>query len=86
MIPVEAMPVVEILRRDVKRPRVLPTEDGGAMRWHGRCPMGLCCEATAIAPYTEGSFPAEYEAIKAFAGWWDNQKDAEAAVEEIWPS
>lgn len=84
-IPIEALPVLEILRRDVKRPSTLPTYTPDGLRWGQCCPMGLCDLARVEEPYEAGDFPADEEAIQAFANWWDGLGDAEFAIEAVWP-
>ena len=93
-IPKRAMPVIEVLRRDVKRPSEPPTPWHGCdLRWnkkpHSRCPMGL-------HPFSRDDVPTEREDflfvgvhqrhIQAFYLWWDRQTDAAAAVEAVWPT
>ena len=95
-IPRAAMPVIEILRRDVPRPERLPVLSGGVLRWQFisqvtgsrfRCPMGLHPDALDPEPDNQFGFPAcpSWIAITAFWEWWDNQSDARAAVDAIWP-
>lgn len=94
-IPAEAMPVVEILRRDVPRPRELPTSRTLAptndhLRWYGGrspnrwtsrcCPMGLHPAAGLPTPRCDDEFPASSLAIFAFAEWWDSLEDADAVA------
>lgn len=50
------------------------------------CPMGLCelanCPAPAN-PHTFGDFG--YNEIRSMGIWWDEQADAKAAVDAVWP-
>ncbi len=67
-IPRAAMPMVHLLRADIKRPRTLPkniNKDGGLLRWYKfrlfspskyPCPMGLHPLARADAPGTICNF------------------------------
>jgi hypothetical protein len=81
------MPVVRVLRRDVKRPNKLPI--GEAFHWFGyKCPMGLHPKSTYPAPLVSEFFAGgecSTRAVVAFAGWWDSQTDAQAAVDAVWP-
>ena len=97
-IPAEAMPVVEILRRDVPRPTTLPVPCGvrGRLAWIKKrdwhcCAMGLPRNATSLFPGTANSFGYENEGItdanvEAFADWFDEQVDAQALLDAIWPT
>lgn len=71
-IPEAAMPVVEILRRDVKRPTELPARyciaRQGNLRWNidwtaeenaNYCPMGLHPKSTSSAPVAPIQFAGE---------------------------
>ena len=86
-IPKAAMPVVNVLRRDVKRPRKLPSyfvppeSLVRALRWRMKlpssgclaCPMGLHPLATNSAPGSRASFPvASNRAVRKFGTWWDS--------------
>ena len=90
-IPAEAMPVVEVLRRDVPRPETLPEFRNTRLRWgrtsrrFGKCAMGLHPKAWHDTPMTEDTFPAPESAVVAFYGWWDSQTDPQAAVDAVWP-
>lgn len=66
-------------------------------RWAGYCcPMGLHPKAQDPCPsaveYDEGEWEDNElpvcppEAVFAFGVWWDEQRDAEAAVEAVWPT
>ena len=90
-IPKTAMPIVEVLRRDVPRPKELPKFGLGishVLRWEkSYCPMGLHPHAMSKAPYFHiYDFPAhpKIRAIQTFANWWEKQTDARAAVDVIW--
>lgn len=92
-IPKAAMSIVRILRRDVKRPRMLPQVDssGYSARWDrkskGTCAMGLHPKAGNSVPLDSADFPPckNNRAIKAFYRWHDEQTDAQALVDAIWP-
>ena len=89
-IPKAAMPIVEVLRRDVPKPDELPTYAVGNLRWNElscTCPMGLHPQATSPIPIDEMQFPPypHGDIMRQFAGWWDNQNDAQAAVNAVWP-
>ena len=98
-IPAAAMPVVEILRRDVKRPKRLPKLDDGDMlcwkikhkgQWGWYCPMGLHPKSDNSTPAFGESFAGgetKTTAVKSFAKWWDELYllDAAEAVAAIWP-
>jgi hypothetical protein len=99
-IPAEAMPVVEIIRREVPRPSVLPVRLKETLRWKINndyyCPMGLCPKA--LRPVPMGPFSFGYDESRstgsaspflhtdAFMCWWDRllEKDAAEAVDAIW--
>lgn len=70
-IPIEAMPVVEVLRRDVPRPSVLPAitnmrfgktdhcvglRFGDTQYGTGKCPMGLHPKSDCHIPYNDSLF------------------------------
>lgn len=97
-IPTEAMPVVEVLRRDVPRPDALPTPRlivaGSAatlLRWGGdncpeQCPMGLHPLARVATPSNQHHFPPCNDSeITAFYHWFDCETDPEAVMDAIWP-
>lgn len=87
-MPQEARLVAEVLRKDVSRPRYHPI--GSPLRFdrvlisgdHGwSCPMGLHPDSRGRdEPY---GMPFG-RAGEAFAEWWDEQVDPEAAVEAVW--
>ena len=96
-IPVAAMPVVEILRRDVKKPRALPRSGiqqmmqiVACLRWEsGKCPMGLHSLSNSRCPFAAWEFAGgacHNDAVHAFAEWWDlvPGDQANAAVDAIW--
>jgi len=93
-IPIEAMPVVEVLRRDVPRPKELPVlieiGTGKALRWGVCiCPMGLHKKSSSYTPTCPLDFTGDEclnEAICAFYEWWDSLTlaDAPAAMDAIW--
>ena len=99
-IPLDAKPIVEMLRRDVERPRSLPVFldtgsrslvwfiDDGDGHVDCACPMGLHPKATNHMPTSWEHFfgwECESRAIRAFARWWDEQTDRRAAVDAVWP-
>ena len=51
------------------------------------CPMGMHPCAKSPVPCSVWSWPvcSSSMAIQVFADWWDEQTDAEAAVQAIWP-
>ena len=98
-IPEGAMPVVEILRRDVPRPGYLPV--GNPLRFDmvlgkrtslsGRIVdgngFGWSCPM-GLHPESHGrdepcGIPFG-EGGEAFSEWWDEQEDAKAAVDAVW--
>ncbi len=95
-IPKAAMPVVEIIRRDVPRPEELP-EGGYAgkyLRWAShyrivhRCPMGLCDASNHPTPGYGSEFAGGLcttTAVKAFGRYWDSLTDPQEAVDAVWP-
>lgn len=91
-IPRAAMPVVRVLRRDVKRPTRMPIAGpGDAPRWWDSgieyCPMGLHLEASLPLPFDAATFPlASDRAVSAFGQWWDHLRRADipAAMDAIW--
>ena len=96
-IPKKAMPVVEILRKEIKKPKSLPGFITGIyLRWPRRrngnwncCPLGLLKDAPVPDPCT-GFWPqsliGHIAAGKEFIEWWDKLplKDAQKAVDAIW--
>ncbi len=96
-IPKAAMLVVEVLRRDIKKPSDLPkseNKDGNCLHWNFNnpnlfiCPMGLHPKARHVAPDTKKEFPIDGISganILSFAKWWDAQVDPTAAVSAVWP-
>lgn len=95
-IPTAALPVVEIIRREVPRPMELPEVEDGSLRWPtpyhilGCCPMGLCSHAVVPQPTSPLGFGYEHvalEAVQRFALWWDrlDPSAAQAAVDAVWP-
>lgn len=97
-IPPAALPVVRVLRRDVKRPATLPeavaTSKGEPLRWLVRdfycCPMGLAAGSKRPCPthyfdFADGT--QDEGAVRAFGDWWDSLTEAEAAaaVDAVWP-
>jgi hypothetical protein len=87
-IPPEALPIAEILRRDVARPdpdKAFIAEDG-FIRWGLYCPMGMhpCAQSCAPIGVVGFSLASDNASVKAFASWFDEQTDTHAAVEAIW--
>jgi len=99
LIPELAMPVIEVLRRDVKKPKkaskrgILPLGFDIKRDWEqgpvkqGCCPMGLHKHSLRAWPSYSGEF-AEGEcsdsAVQSFGRWWDAQRNAKAAINAIW--
>ncbi len=50
------------------------------------CPLGLYTEAKSACPKPADVPGVPAEAAEAFMRWWDEQTDARAAVEEVWPA
>lgn len=99
MIPKEAMPIVRYIRKKVPRPKKLPYNLAGSLRWKIRypgcdmpidcCPMGMLPESTVESPITTYDFEKDIKgftdiSIEAFAKWWDEQTNAKKAIEELW--
>ena len=95
-IPRAAMPVVKVLRRDVKKPnkRKLSNYLGCYYfppRFPGHaCPMGLHPKSTDRVPISVNQFAGgacELLAIVRFYRWWDmlTLPEAKKAVDLIWP-
>lgn len=100
-IPKLAMKVVEEIRAMVPKPKDLPVlcEFLSVGNWHALrflfddgnircCPMGLhpkskCANPFLSENFADGSFPS-HEIVSYYA-WWDNQTDAQAAVDAQWP-
>lgn len=99
-IPEAALPVAEILRRDVPRPKTLPImttlfRTTEALRWipkggvAGVCPMGRHQDARSLAPTCAAGFPfptVRDAHVEAFGDWWDSLtlEQAPAAMDAIW--
>ena len=99
-IPEDAMPVVEIIRRDVPRPTRLPGfsiyfANIKCLRFNGcSCPMGLHKNSTSYTPTQPEAFLGDDlimeermrlgEPVESFAHWWDKQTDPKAAVDAVW--
>jgi hypothetical protein len=92
--PAAALVVRNYIRKNVERPKTLPTPLLGGLhlhdlRWDGCCPMGLCPGTLSAAPEWRWHFyslPRGFtnKAIRAFGNWWDKQTDAQAAVDAVW--
>ena len=94
-IPKEAAEVVKIIRKDVKRPKELPkptcSENGEDthLRFNRLvCPMGLHPNAITETPCTSDDFGCDCitAEVAEFGEWWDEQTNAKAAVEAVWPT
>lgn len=98
-IPEKAMPVVEVLRLDVKKPTELPAVSiGDGLRWPTNrqgydceCPMGMHPESCSPLPCESNEFAGgvcSLSAVSSFFIWWDSleEEDAQEAVDAIWPS
>ncbi len=92
MIPRNCMPVVKILRRDVKRPLLKDVKMVGCtprISAYRFCPLGLHPNATDRTPWMEAHFKDKIfkeKEIRDFVNWWDKLSLAEAkqAVRLIW--
>lgn len=94
-IPETAMSVVELIRKDVPKPKhedfksvTTSVHQRPCLRHEatGCCPLGMLPYATRIAPTTDDHFtkPVLHDAVVGFFFWWDRQDDAEAAVNAVW--
>lgn len=95
MTPMEpqAVAIARLLSERVKRPSMLPVAD-----WNGRlrfkdtednpcyCPLGLLPTATCPAPATKlaAGLLWEVESVRPFWNWWDQQTNAQEAVNAVW--
>ncbi|MCH8137010.1 MAG: hypothetical protein IIB77_13620, partial [Proteobacteria bacterium] len=100
-IPPGAMPVVEILRRNVDKPTTLPrlwNKWGSVILWARQRnrnvwmsdPMGLHKLSSTPTPYSGKDFAGglcSTAEVRAFADWWDDvlAQDAQQAINDIWP-
>lgn len=94
-IPENAMPVVEILRRDVPKPtaRIVGVDDVFTVKPRfecGKCPLGLHPTAMSKTP-VGGCFeagPLLTMWVWPFYRWWDGLtlEEARLAVDLIWPT
>ena len=91
-IPKAAMPIIEIIRRDVPRPSGPPTwVSRGRLRW--RTPRGFACllglhpECVWTVPfYTKDFRPlVKDRAFEGAVDWFDEQDDPEAVMDAVWP-
>ena len=88
-IPATAMPVVNLIRKDVPRPDELPKFMGYSfLHWPGRkCLLGLHPESIIGEPENSSQFAGgkcSDEQVEASWKWWDDQTDAQAAVDAVW--
>ena len=96
--PAAAQPILDIIRRDVPRPKELPIPDAHlGLRWNSFCPMGLTPKTNSECPSDMNSFGYEDEfdqdddlradvLVGSFAEWWDSiqEPDAQEAMDFIW--
>jgi hypothetical protein len=95
-IPDAAVPVLELLRRDVPRPDP-GNLNGTVLRWFmfTRTGMGQYCDPLGLHPNAVCGTPRipdalpgvpvlRREMMQAFADWWDEQTDPQAAVDAVW--
>jgi len=84
-IPELAMPVVEVLRRDVPPPKELPYIEGGTLGFglFHACPRNLHAQQGGIMSEKE----VPQASRDAFYRWWDSlsEKDILSACIVIWP-
>ena len=88
-LPRKAEPVAETLRRDVPRPDPRAATFTVGWKRDGRdcCAMGLHPKANSGFPSVHWHLPitgVTTLAMLTFGNWWDEQTDAEAAVEAVW--
>ena len=99
-LPFAALDVVNLIRRDTTRPDCLPVMfycsniHSQHMRWlddkrwvgFACCPMGFLPGAMTPTPIDQDGLKADLsaEAMETFAFWWDEQTDAQAAVDAVW--
>lgn len=94
-IPDAALPVVEAIRSEVRRPEDTPRpvfQDGTWLRFDRDgircCPMSFLRAAKSACPSCVNHFrgrPFAFEQIKAYILWWDIFSDAELAMYQQWP-
>ncbi len=92
MIPRNCMPVVRILRRDVKRPKLKDLYYNDILEFprfkDGKCPMGLHEKSVDDQPTCASDFGnlCTGKQVISFLVWWDklNLTQAKQAVREIW--
>ena len=91
-IPKAAMPVVEIIRRDVPRPVKLPApltmNNTVGLSFDDGCPLGLHRDSENKWPTTGSEFAGgicSTDAVEEFYCWWESQHDPQAAVDAVWP-
>jgi len=88
-IPEQAMPVVEILRKDVPKPDKLPTGHCWVKGGLSYCPMGLHPNSSNQMPIYYDEFAGgicDSPAMGWFMVWWDGLgvEDAQEAVDAVW--
>lgn len=94
-IPKAALGVLRIIRKEVPRPKELPVglevADRRELRFKRqgyKCPMGFIPGTNESAPCASSDFPDRRignKGIERFAHWWDEQDDARAAMDAVWP-
>lgn len=93
-IPDKAMPVVELLRSHVPRPKLTDLVDDcpWLLRFKKEkngshcCPMGLVDWTQQAIPVCSKDFGemASDEAVYHFFTWWDAQHNGEWAINQVW--
>ena len=98
-LPSESYVISDIIRVFVPRPTLEDIMLDGGNAWirfgHKKinsrpcCPLGLLPLATVPSPTSCDSAGLEYSQeidreIAHFLNWWDNQRDAQHAINEVW--
>ncbi len=97
-IPDKAEVVANYIRKEVPTPpEGLPNSRSGftSLGWWGRCPLGLLPNVSVHRPggifeilacpvFCDGVEAFSEDAMHRFYDWWDEQWDAEAAVNAVW--
>jgi len=99
-IPKEAMPAVEFLRREVRRPAGPPSSyarfcaefNGSGFGSYAAmcCPFGLHRNASSSIPTPHEAarrHGLSIDAVRSFMIWWDAEAsiDGRAAMDAVWP-